>query len=149
MIEMQARAVVEAATVLAGWIEQILSGAVDVPPQLALQLRRTHRAFDEVTRDLMEQEDAILRRHGALEDERGFVPRSLDGKEDLGTFIIEDPAGLRTANRARVELFMTELDVAIEPLALDDVLSAGLTLDGRQAFRLAALFEDHNPRGER
>lgn len=140
---MNARDAVDAGTLLACWLAQILGGEIDVPPRLALRIQRAHRAADELVLDLLAQEDAILRRHGALEDERGFVPRTIDGTEEPGTFIIEDEEQLAAANRARAALFAETVELAASPLPLDELLNAGLTLTGRQALQLAALFEDH------
>jgi hypothetical protein len=143
MIRLTAGAALDAATLLTGWVEQILRGAADVPPRLALLLQRTRRAFGDVAGDLLEQEDGILRRHGALEDDRGFVPRTVDGKEEQGTFVIDDPDQLAACNRARAELFAGEVEIDAHPLPLDEILAAGLTLTGRQAIQLAELFENY------
>lgn len=148
MIDMTARAALETATLLAGWIEGVLSGEINAPPRLALQIQRTHRPFAEIAGDLISQEDAILRRHGALEDEQGFVPRTVDGKEEPGTFNIEDEEQFAAANAARAELWSTEVEIDASPLPLDELLAAGFPLNGRQALTTAALFEDHAYTGD-
>ena len=128
---------------------QVLSRWLDTPlrPSLALRLRAYARALDQVARDIVAEEERILRAHGALEDDQGFVPQSgPDGMPIEGTWIIDDPQQREACRKALAELRASEVTVRIDAgrITLEELDAAGITLSPREADIIADLLEGYD-----
>ena len=135
-VTMQAYKAVAALGVIVRWLDTPLR------PSLALRLRSIARALDEVARDVVAEEERILREHGALEDDKGFVPQTgPDGRPIEGTWIIDDPEKREACRAALAELRRSEVSVRIDAgrVTVEELEAAGLTLSPRDADLLADL----------
>lgn len=129
------------------WALLRLGQRVRLRASIAYQVREILAALDAKTVLLAEEETSILRAHGALEDEGGFLPetREVEGpdgqtvEETVRDFWIEDPEELTAAQAARQELFGAEITLDVRPLSAAALEAAGLEITLEDAIVLGPL----------
>lgn len=143
-VTMRAEQAIQVLGVISRWMDTPLR------PSLALRLRAYARALDQVARDVVAEEERILREHGALEDDKGSVPQTgPDGRPLEGTWIIDDPEQREACRAALAELRTSEVTVRIDAgrITPEELEAAGLTLSPREADLLADLLTTEGQNG--